>query len=387
MSTLLDQSAAWPADDNRRHEAILLPTQKEAPLKYIVPRRRYVAIALTMGMWYLVPACGGDDTTASSGGGGSTGTGGGDASLGGQGGAGGGSGGTSGSGGASGAGGSGGNSRGGSQVTDAGDARPAEAATFTPTILFTFDFTDAGTYGWTADNGSSLRIIDEDRDPANQTPGALRYTAVFPPYDIDAGTSNSVLTQFVYGDPGTATNKTLLAGATRIHMWLRLVSEAPSPSIDHHQPFVQGGAASAYAFRFEYYANNTLSDHQWHEFIIDMSGASNVGTVPYTADLWRIGFQLLPTARPALDAGNDAGTGEAGATPDATGADAAGDVAITDARSADVGSPDAISSDAVPEAASGDTGSVGTDGAADVISPSAPAPAPVVIDIDYIWAE
>jgi hypothetical protein len=271
---------------------------------------------------------------------------------------------------------------GGGDATGVSDARDASEAgdgtnAFAPRVLFSFDFADAGTYGWTTDTNSSLTLVAEDRDPANTTPGALRLTAVFPPYN-DAGASGNVSTVFLYGDSNTATNKTI-AAATSLHFWLRLVSSpAPSGSVDHYQPFIQGGAASGYNGNFGYYPNTDLSDHAWHEFTLTVSGNTAGDATPYIADVWRVGLQLLAANRPIAvvpDGGlsTDAGSTDSGA--DGATVNEAAD-AVAEGAVAEAGALDAAQEEGAVD------GGAATEGGT-----NATTPAPIVIDIDYIWVE
>lgn len=209
---------------------------------------------------------------------------------------------------------------------------------FEPVILFPFNSGAADTYGWTVTpaGAGSVALIDADRDPASTTPGALRVNAVFPPYDA-TGTSATVTALYEYGNPTTDTNRALV-GATRVHMWIRLVSPTPAASLNFFQPFVQGGAMTFYSNNFGYALADVLVDNAWHEFVLEVAGAA------YITDLWRVGVALSPvTVLPLL--------------PDA-GADAA---AV----------PEPVVLDAGADAGVGPLGS----------------PAPVTIDIDYVWIE
>ncbi len=214
----------------------------------------------------------------------------------------------------------------------AGGAGAVAVIPFDDVVLFPFDFGTPGTYGWATDaGGGTVSIVNEDRDPANATPGALRYTATFVPYDT-FGASLPVSVFHAFGDPNTATNK-MLAGATRVHMWIRLSAPTGVPgSLAFFQPFVQGGAATGYSSNYGYALPAVLADNLWHEFVLEVAGTA------YMSDVWRFGVQLSPATRP---------------------------VVVSDA-----GAPGPVL----------DAGDAGDAGASD-------APAPLTIDIDYLWLE
>jgi hypothetical protein len=330
---------------------------KFAPL---VDKKIVLPLAIAVGA--LLSACGDDDngggnqggsggTTGGSGpSGGSGGTTGGTGPTGGSGGATGGTGPTGGSGGATGGGGgaTGGGGAGGATggtggAGGAGGGGGAGGAGFEAQVLFTFDFPDDTEEGWVLDpdlpSTSTIEIVDEDRDAANTTPGALRFTANFPDYAM--GASTNVSTVFFFGPPDTGTNTTL-AGATTLHFWLRLVSPvAPAGSVVAYQPFIQGGNASGFANNYGFITTATIVDNDWHEYTLDVAGSA------YISDVWRIGLQIIPIEQPANPPGPDAGV----AGPDA-GIDAG----------VDAGAPM-------------DAGS------------AASAPEPVVVDIDYIFVD
>lgn len=240
---------------------------------------------------------------------------------------------------------------GGAHVDDAaslvdangGAADVADAAS--AQVLFTFDPNAAGdTYGWKTGEPSSVSLVADDRDPNNPTPGCLEFRAVFPPYD-DAGNSESVSTAFEFGDPTTGTRS--FVGATRFHFWVKLVS-FPAPSLMALQPFVQGGAPD-YPGTYTSY-NDNIPDNQWHEYVVDVAGETYLDRV----------FQLVvqALAKPLMTPGADDG----GSGP-----------------SADDASEAATSEEAGP-----------SDDAADgtvMTAAAEPAPAPLVLHIDYIWLE
>lgn len=220
---------------------------------------------------------------------------------------------------------------GGTSVAGAGGV---PVVPFTPVTLFEFNIGTPGNYGWAADPnlGGTVSVVDDDRDPASTTRGALRFTAVFPSYDT-LGASLPVSVLYTFGDPTAGTNK-MLAGGSRVHFWIRLVSPTGSASsLSFFQPFIQGGAATGYSNNYGYFAATTIADNVWHPFDLEVGGQ------PFMGDVWRVGVKLAPGA--GLPANADAGTAaDAGAAADA-----------------------------------GDAGASG------------PAPAPVTIEIDHIWIE
>jgi hypothetical protein len=223
---------------------------------------------------------------------------------------------------------------GGTPVAGAGGGTPV--VPFTAVTLFDFNAGVPGSYGWAADpNLGTVSVVDDDRDPASTTRGALRFNAVFPNYDT-LGASTTVSVLYTFGDPNTGTNK-MLTGGSRVHFWIRLVSPTGSaPSLGFFQPFIQGGAATGYANNYGYFAATTITDNAWHPFDLEVGGQA------FMSDVWRVGVQLGPLAAPPANA-------DAGAPADAgTGADAGADA--------------------------GDAG-------------ASSAPAPVTIDIDYVWIE
>lgn len=226
-------------------------------------------------------------------------------------------------------------SSGGGGGSSLGGAGGAPVVTFTPVVLFSFDPTATGVYGWSADpsTGGSVTLVSEDRDPSSSTPGALRFVAAFPPYDT-LGASSPVSVLHEFGNPTTGTN-TMLQGGTRVHFWIRLVSPVGlPPSLAFFQPFIQGGAATGYSNNFFYNTPEVLTDNLWHEFIIEVAGQT------FMNDVWRVGVQLTPQGGPPNGGAADAGDGGL------------------------VG-PDA-----------------GADGAGSFL-----APAPITLDIDYVWVE
>jgi hypothetical protein len=223
----------------------------------------------------------------------------------------------------------------GGSASTQGGAGGVPATPFTPVVLFEFEPGAVDTYGWLPDPsaGGSVELVNEDRDPNEATPGALRFTAVFPPYDA-GGLSLPVSTVYTYGDPTTGTTRSL-QGGTRVHFWVRLVSPAGvAPSLAFFQPFIQGGAATSYGNNFGYVTSAVVSDNLWHEFILEVAGQ------PFMNDVWRVGLQAAPAPLLAPGAG--------------------------DAGAADAGEP-------VPPDAGTDAG--------------APAPEPITFDIDYVWVE
>jgi hypothetical protein len=190
---------------------------------------------------------------------------------------------------------------------------------FEPVVLFDFDAADpaaAASYGWLPEPTGSLQIVNDDRDPSNATPGALRFTAVFEPYDT-LGQSQTSSAIYTFGDATTGTTQAL-SGGTRVHFWVRLASPAGVPeSLAFFQPFIQGGAATTYTNNFGYVTPDMVSDNLWHEFVLEVAGQT------YMNDVWRVGLAVAPAPLPptaAADAGEpvaaaDAGTDAGGAAP------------------------------------------------------------------------
>jgi hypothetical protein len=231
--------------------------------------------------------------------------------------------------GGSGSGGTAGGGAGAGGASSQGGAGSVGLLPFTPVVLFEFD-PGVDTNGWLQDPiaGGRVALVNEDRDPSETKPGALRFTAVFPAYDA-SGVSSPVSAVYTFGDPNTGTTRAL-QGGTRVHFWIRLVSPTDiAPSLGFFQPFIQGGAATAYTNNFGFVTPDVVSDNLWHEFILEVAGQ------PFMNDVWRVGLQVAPAALSTTDA-------------------------------VDAGAPN-------PPDASSDAGG--------------PAPDPLTFDIDYVWVE
>jgi hypothetical protein len=252
---------------------------------------------------------------------------------------------------------------------------PEAPAPFIPQTLFTFDLTDAGTtYGWVPDptSAGSVAIVSDDRDPTNPAPGSLELRGAFPPYN-DAGMSASIRALFSYGNPNTSTRD--FSGASRFHFWVRVVS--PPGSVFAIQPFTQGGAASTYSGTYSTFAT-PITDNAWHEYTVNVAGEF------YLFNFWQLVVQLFPPALPVGDAGApDEGSADGQVTE--ASADAAGDQVAEAANDGTAdGQPVDVGVDSAPDAGSAVDAEAGATEDA-VAGP--PAPAPIVVHIDYIWVD